>query len=518
MGVFSGTDCSPGRFCPTESLPRWMMAVWLVRILDGADPPAISSRFEDVGGSQWWAGHVERLAELGVTVGCGQRPLRFCPDQPVSRAQMASFLTRAFDLPAGADASFADVSSDNAHRASIGALAAAGVTLGCRTGPMRFCPEGSTTRAQMASFLHRSINVGSRRVGITQGCHNASAVSEDRFVPSVIADPSRCEPFRVAYLDDGPEVLGPRASFRRDSRSGWKKHDPSDKPPFQDDGTASGDWVFGRNGGWYTQLIDDPDQIAKWTFRDQPLTAGRYGLAVFVPHLGAQEREQPGARAEYRIYRSTPDGLVLGDRCTLDQGARAGWILVPDCAVDLEGQVAVYVGGSGATVGLRSTEEHRRVLAVDAISLVPSVSPAGPGASHSGLAFDYPSYVRKKIREAQEACAIDTGRSFSTWLRIRDAIVTIGVEAAFAILGAAIGSLVGPAGTVLGLAAGAAVGFVVGLATDAYQHLFSWTINTEAERNERLQAQRLCHFEDYWRNYYDYDRDQTGRATTRALR
>ena len=76
------------------------MAVWLVRILDGADPPPVGvSRFVDVDSSEWWAPYVERLADLGVTGGCATEPARFCPTETVTRARMASFLVRAFDLP-----------------------------------------------------------------------------------------------------------------------------------------------------------------------------------------------------------------------------------------------------------------------------------------------------------------------------------------------------------------------------------------------------------------------------------
>lgn len=154
-GTFEGTDCAPGLFCPDEPLKRWTLAVWLVRILDGDDPPNNGSRFSDVVGSPWWEGHVERLAQLRVTLGCGAGP-RFCPDQSVSRAQMATFLTRAFELSAAADAGFEDVEATDYHRADINALAASGVTQGCQSSPRLFCPDEPTTRAQMASFLHRA--------------------------------------------------------------------------------------------------------------------------------------------------------------------------------------------------------------------------------------------------------------------------------------------------------------------------------------------------------------------------
>lgn len=157
-GVFDGTLCASGRFCPSEPLPRWVMAVWLVRILDGEDPPAGGSRFTDITGSPWWEAHVERLAELGVTVGCRTEPREFCPDSHVSRAQMATFLHRAFRLPPAPAPGFDDVEPDGTHFAAINALARSGITVGCRTEPLlRFCPDRSTTRGQMATFLHRAL-------------------------------------------------------------------------------------------------------------------------------------------------------------------------------------------------------------------------------------------------------------------------------------------------------------------------------------------------------------------------
>lgn len=92
-GILEGTECAAGRFCPDLPVQRWVMAVWLVRALDGTDPVRIDPpRFADVDEDAWWAVHVERLADLGITRGCAVEPARFCPDSPVTRAQMATFL------------------------------------------------------------------------------------------------------------------------------------------------------------------------------------------------------------------------------------------------------------------------------------------------------------------------------------------------------------------------------------------------------------------------------------------
>ena len=93
------------------------MAVWLVRLLDGADPAAVgSSRFADVDESEWWAPYVERLADLGVTDGCATEPARFCPTETVTRGRMASFLVRAFGLAGGRSGRFVDTGGQECPR------------------------------------------------------------------------------------------------------------------------------------------------------------------------------------------------------------------------------------------------------------------------------------------------------------------------------------------------------------------------------------------------------------------
>lgn len=162
-GVFEGTECSLGKFCPGEPVPRWVVAVWLVRLLEGGDPaPRVASRFADVDAQLWWSPFVERLADLGVTRGCATTPsARFCPQGSVTREEMASFLVRAFTLPPGDSFGFTDT-GDSAHMANINALAASGVTVGCSIDPLLYCPQETTTRAEMATFLVRALDFQSQ--------------------------------------------------------------------------------------------------------------------------------------------------------------------------------------------------------------------------------------------------------------------------------------------------------------------------------------------------------------------
>ena len=155
QGVFVDTECGDGLFCAELPLKRWAMSVWLLRVL--ADEPSKivgTSRFDDVADGQWWIRHLERFADRKITVGCKLDPLRYCPHRDVARAQMASFLTRALALPPAPSAEFVDT-ADGTHTANIDSLFAAGITIGCDTEPLRFCPWEPVTRGQMASFLYR---------------------------------------------------------------------------------------------------------------------------------------------------------------------------------------------------------------------------------------------------------------------------------------------------------------------------------------------------------------------------
>ena len=95
-----------------------------------------------------------------VTAGCADGTvLRFCPDGTVTRDQMAVFLSRAYELPEGPDPGFSDVPDGAWYAADVARLAAAGITAGCADGDVLwFCPDRDTTRAQMATFLYRAEN------------------------------------------------------------------------------------------------------------------------------------------------------------------------------------------------------------------------------------------------------------------------------------------------------------------------------------------------------------------------
>ncbi|MFG0334619.1 MAG: S-layer homology domain-containing protein, partial [Maioricimonas sp. JB049] len=129
----------------TSRMPGWWEAV-----------PTVIEPFGDSLGSPF-VDDITQLVKSGITKGCNPPDnTKFCPSSPVTRGQMATFLVRALNLPA-ASSSFSDVSPTYPHRNDIAALAAAGITKGCNPPDnTKFCPDESVTRGQMAAFLNRA--------------------------------------------------------------------------------------------------------------------------------------------------------------------------------------------------------------------------------------------------------------------------------------------------------------------------------------------------------------------------
>lgn len=162
-----------------------------------ADGPGAGAwPFVDVVGTEH-AAAIAELVERGIVVGCDPSGRRFCPHDPVTRGQMATLLVGALDL-ASTDVDHFDDDAGNAHEADIDRLAAAGITTG--VGERRYDPEGTLTRAQVASMLARAWRLadpGTRRFGDVSGLHGPAveAVAE-------AAVARGCTPEGDAYCPD----------------------------------------------------------------------------------------------------------------------------------------------------------------------------------------------------------------------------------------------------------------------------------------------------------------------------
>lgn len=143
--------CTTVLYCPESNVTRGQMAAFLNRAL--GLPAAGSAGFTDTAGHTF-EDDINRLAAAGITQGCEDN--RYCPDDAVTRGQMAAFLNRALNLPAAPSFGFTDTVGHQ-FRDDIDRIAAAGITQGCTNN--LYCPDDLVTRAQMASFLARAFDL-----------------------------------------------------------------------------------------------------------------------------------------------------------------------------------------------------------------------------------------------------------------------------------------------------------------------------------------------------------------------
>ncbi|CAN5863529.1 hypothetical protein BH23ACT5_BH23ACT5_02120 [soil metagenome] len=148
--------CNPpwnDAFCPERAVTRGEMAAFLTRALGLEAGP---EHFVDVALSPFQA-EIHALADAGITRGCNPPENdRFCPGRAVTRGEMAAFLVRAYGYPADSEDLFVD-DDDSVFERDIDALASVGVTRGCNPPANdRFCPHAPVTRQEMASFLTRA--------------------------------------------------------------------------------------------------------------------------------------------------------------------------------------------------------------------------------------------------------------------------------------------------------------------------------------------------------------------------
>ena len=153
--------CSAGNYCPNSNVLRQEMAAFIIRSLgDFNPPPPASQRFADVPSSNPFYAFIDEMAVRQITLGCGGG--NYCPASPVLRQEMAAFVIRArgdFNPPVPPNQRFQDVPPSNPFYKFIDQMAVLGITLGCSASPPLYCPTDTVTRAQMAAFLVRAFNL-----------------------------------------------------------------------------------------------------------------------------------------------------------------------------------------------------------------------------------------------------------------------------------------------------------------------------------------------------------------------
>ncbi|AXI00920.1 S-layer homology domain-containing protein [Sporosarcina sp. PTS2304] len=146
-----------GMFKPSNPITRGQAAAIIVKMIRLETTNVKEPKFTDVTKANGYYQAIAALAEKGVINGYGDG--RFGPNDSITRAQMASILVKAFDLPLyrDPDYGFKDVVHKNSHRDGIYSLYQLGLTTG--TSPTTFSPNASITRGQAAKLLKAAEDV-----------------------------------------------------------------------------------------------------------------------------------------------------------------------------------------------------------------------------------------------------------------------------------------------------------------------------------------------------------------------
>jgi hypothetical protein len=114
--------------------------------------PSTGTNFFDIAPGRYYSAAVRWMLCEGITTGTS--PITFSPEDPVTRAQIATFLWRAEDRPSATPITpFSDVSPGAYYAEAVAWMVKTGITTGTST--TTFSPDDPATRAQIAAFLWR---------------------------------------------------------------------------------------------------------------------------------------------------------------------------------------------------------------------------------------------------------------------------------------------------------------------------------------------------------------------------
>jgi hypothetical protein len=155
-GITVGCNQSPLLFCPDRPTTRVEAAVFLERAAGIFNPPYTHDQtFLDVPPDWYQHGFVEDFARRRITNGCA--PNLYCPTRALTREEAAIFIVRAvgFLVPPERAPVFSDVGPERLSYPYVNFLASRGITNGCEAG--LFCPDAPITRGEMAAFIFMSV-------------------------------------------------------------------------------------------------------------------------------------------------------------------------------------------------------------------------------------------------------------------------------------------------------------------------------------------------------------------------
>jgi len=151
--------CSAGNYCPDDVVTRQQMAAFIIRALgDFNPPPPAQQRFLDVPPSNPFYAFIEEMAIRQITLGCGGG--NYCPGDPVLRDQMAAFIIRGLGEFNPPDPPFQRYLDVPPSNPFYRFIDRMAVLqITLGCGGGNYCPSLAVTRGQMAAFLVRAFNL-----------------------------------------------------------------------------------------------------------------------------------------------------------------------------------------------------------------------------------------------------------------------------------------------------------------------------------------------------------------------
>lgn len=158
MGALTDCGASPRRYCPGDAATRAEAAVMAVRLTEGSAVAEQRAPFADLSPSRWDAPFAVEAWRQGWIAACLPDPLYFCPDAPLTRQQAAHLavsLVPSLTSQRTAGRPLADVAAGDPEQEARAALRA-GLLTACRMVPeVAFCPDQPVTRAELAQLMAR---------------------------------------------------------------------------------------------------------------------------------------------------------------------------------------------------------------------------------------------------------------------------------------------------------------------------------------------------------------------------
>ncbi|MEX2280144.1 MAG: M23 family metallopeptidase [Acidimicrobiia bacterium] len=99
---------------------------------------------------------IEKLVATGITNGCSTEPMLYCPSDSITRGQIAAFINRALSLPPSEQDWFAD-DDGTLFEPDIDAVMSASIGFGCDEA--NYCSDALLLRDEMATLLVRAFDL-----------------------------------------------------------------------------------------------------------------------------------------------------------------------------------------------------------------------------------------------------------------------------------------------------------------------------------------------------------------------